>query len=296
MDRTVGPRYPPGSWPACSLTLRCRPGAPRPGSRVLERHGPSTPIPIGPPGACRPRADPPPCDTQRENVWKTFRFTNRTARLSLIWGVLVPVTVFSICQRQDVRRFHTARGSLAGSQLTLWLSDCSSSGTSSPRSATRPSPGSASSRRPSRRGRHPWPTSRACNSGSGRDFLIATCVGERRAWALGTRPRRARQGRRDGADSGSRELRTDADSRGSILGSLLTFQRRPGPNESACGAGGGSRRVAPASHSKRHSLKAKAGEGTNGDRVQHEAGNTNGEAQGIDFKTWARSCLLGVGD
>lgn len=119
MDRTVGPRYPPGSWPACSLNLRCRPGAPRPGSRVLERHGPSTPIPIGPPGACRPRADPLPCDTQRENVWKTFRFTNRTARLSLIWGVLVPVTVFSICQRQDVRRFHTARGRSLGPQLTL---------------------------------------------------------------------------------------------------------------------------------------------------------------------------------
>ncbi len=39
----------------------------------------------------------------RENVWKTFRFTNRTARLSLLWGVLVPVGVFAICQREDVR-------------------------------------------------------------------------------------------------------------------------------------------------------------------------------------------------
>ena len=38
----------------------------------------------------------------RENVWKTFRFTNRTARLSLLWGVLVPVGVFAVCQREDV--------------------------------------------------------------------------------------------------------------------------------------------------------------------------------------------------
>jgi len=38
----------------------------------------------------------------RENVWKTFRFTNRTARLSLLWGVLVPVGVFALCQREDV--------------------------------------------------------------------------------------------------------------------------------------------------------------------------------------------------
>jgi hypothetical protein len=39
---------------------------------------------------------------QRENVWKTFRFTNRTARLSVIWGVLFPVAVYSVCQKQDV--------------------------------------------------------------------------------------------------------------------------------------------------------------------------------------------------
>lgn len=39
---------------------------------------------------------------QRENVWKHFRFTNRTARLSLLWGVLVPLGVYSICQKQDV--------------------------------------------------------------------------------------------------------------------------------------------------------------------------------------------------
>lgn len=36
-------------------------------------------------------------------MWKTFRFTNKTARVSFIWGVLVPVGVFAILQRQDVR-------------------------------------------------------------------------------------------------------------------------------------------------------------------------------------------------
>ncbi|KAK4056621.1 hypothetical protein OIO90_002469 [Microbotryomycetes sp. JL221] len=39
----------------------------------------------------------------RENVWKHFRFTNRTARLSLIWGVLVPVGVFAVTLRQDLK-------------------------------------------------------------------------------------------------------------------------------------------------------------------------------------------------
>lgn len=39
---------------------------------------------------------------QRENVWRHFRFTKTTARLSLIWGVLVPVGVFAFAQRQDV--------------------------------------------------------------------------------------------------------------------------------------------------------------------------------------------------
>ncbi|KAM0750474.1 hypothetical protein T439DRAFT_289429 [Meredithblackwellia eburnea MCA 4105] len=42
-------------------------------------------------------------NVMRENVWKTFRFTNRTARLSLIWGIFVPVGVFAVCQAQDVR-------------------------------------------------------------------------------------------------------------------------------------------------------------------------------------------------
>ncbi|KAL8292570.1 hypothetical protein RQP46_001182 [Phenoliferia psychrophenolica] len=42
-------------------------------------------------------------NVMRENVWKTFRFTNRTARLSIIWGVLVPVGVFTFCQRQDLK-------------------------------------------------------------------------------------------------------------------------------------------------------------------------------------------------
>ncbi|GAA6004624.1 hypothetical protein JCM11491_002171 [Sporobolomyces phaffii] len=39
----------------------------------------------------------------RENVWRHFRFTKTTARLSLIWGVLVPVGVFALAQRQDLK-------------------------------------------------------------------------------------------------------------------------------------------------------------------------------------------------
>ncbi|GAA5955394.1 hypothetical protein JCM5350_001185 [Sporobolomyces pararoseus] len=39
----------------------------------------------------------------RENVWRHFRFTKTTARLSLIWGVLVPVGVFAFAQRQDLK-------------------------------------------------------------------------------------------------------------------------------------------------------------------------------------------------
>lgn len=42
--------------------------------------------------------------SQRENVWKHFRFTNRTTRLSLIWGVLVPVGVYAIALKQDVSK------------------------------------------------------------------------------------------------------------------------------------------------------------------------------------------------
>jgi hypothetical protein len=42
--------------------------------------------------------DPP----QRENVWRFFRFTQRTSRQSLLWGALVPLGVFAICQQQDV--------------------------------------------------------------------------------------------------------------------------------------------------------------------------------------------------
>jgi hypothetical protein len=53
---------------------------------------------------CYSKLTPICCSSQRENVWKHFRFTNRTARLSLLWGVLVPIGVYSICQKQDVRR------------------------------------------------------------------------------------------------------------------------------------------------------------------------------------------------
>lgn len=66
----------------------------------------------------RNEADPSFNRTQRENVWKHFRFTNRTARLSLLWGVLVPVGVFAICQRQDVR---LSRSSLDGSDAAPLL-------------------------------------------------------------------------------------------------------------------------------------------------------------------------------
>lgn len=46
---------------------------------------------------------------QRENVWRTFKFTNRTARLSIVLGVLVPLGVFQICQQQDVRSHSFSR-------------------------------------------------------------------------------------------------------------------------------------------------------------------------------------------
>ncbi|SCZ98374.1 BZ3500_MvSof-1268-A1-R1_Chr7-1g09115 [Microbotryum saponariae] len=39
----------------------------------------------------------------RENVWRHFRFTNRTTRLSLIWGVLVPVAVYAVALRTDLK-------------------------------------------------------------------------------------------------------------------------------------------------------------------------------------------------
>ncbi|GAA5966212.1 hypothetical protein JCM8115_006410 [Rhodotorula mucilaginosa] len=39
----------------------------------------------------------------RENVWRFFRFTQRTSRQSLLWGALVPLGVFAICQQQDLK-------------------------------------------------------------------------------------------------------------------------------------------------------------------------------------------------
>ncbi|POY74002.1 hypothetical protein BMF94_2813 [Rhodotorula taiwanensis] len=39
----------------------------------------------------------------RENVWRFFRFTQRTSRQSLVWGALLPIGVFAICQQQDRR-------------------------------------------------------------------------------------------------------------------------------------------------------------------------------------------------
>ncbi|GAA6001283.1 uncharacterized protein JCM10292_006991 [Rhodotorula paludigena] len=39
----------------------------------------------------------------RENIWRYFRFTQKTSRLSLFWGALVPIGVFAICQQQDLK-------------------------------------------------------------------------------------------------------------------------------------------------------------------------------------------------
>ncbi|BGP54661.1 hypothetical protein JCM8202_001042 [Rhodotorula sphaerocarpa] len=39
----------------------------------------------------------------RENVWRFFRFTQRTSRQSLMWGALVPIGVFAFCQQQDLK-------------------------------------------------------------------------------------------------------------------------------------------------------------------------------------------------
>ncbi|BGP23721.1 NADH-ubiquinone oxidoreductase subunit [Rhodotorula toruloides] len=39
----------------------------------------------------------------RENVWRHFRFTNRTAGLAAVWGVLVPSLVYLVCNQQDLK-------------------------------------------------------------------------------------------------------------------------------------------------------------------------------------------------
>lgn len=70
------------------------PSTARPRSRIMGLHGTYHPLDC----TCTPLT----LRRQRENVWKTFRFTNRTARLSIIWGVLFPVAVYSVCQKQDV--------------------------------------------------------------------------------------------------------------------------------------------------------------------------------------------------
>jgi len=41
--------------------------------------------------------------SQRENIWRFFRFTRTTSRQAAVWGVLVPVGVFALAQQQDVR-------------------------------------------------------------------------------------------------------------------------------------------------------------------------------------------------
>lgn len=52
-----------------------------------------------------------PTDNQRENVFQNFKFNRRTARLSLIWGALVPFGTFLLMSNYDV--------SLAGSPVCL---------------------------------------------------------------------------------------------------------------------------------------------------------------------------------
>ncbi|GAA5864315.1 hypothetical protein JCM1840_006740 [Sporobolomyces johnsonii] len=39
----------------------------------------------------------------RENVWRFFRFTKTTGRLSLIFGVIIPVGTFVMAQHQDLK-------------------------------------------------------------------------------------------------------------------------------------------------------------------------------------------------
>ncbi|GAA5918549.1 hypothetical protein JCM21900_006276 [Sporobolomyces salmonicolor] len=39
----------------------------------------------------------------RENVWRFFRFTKTTSRLSLLFGVVVPVGVYVMAQHQDLK-------------------------------------------------------------------------------------------------------------------------------------------------------------------------------------------------
>ncbi|KAI5481211.1 NADH-ubiquinone oxidoreductase subunit [Pseudohyphozyma bogoriensis] len=54
----------------------------------------------------------------RENVWTKFRFTNRTARLALFWGAIVPFGVFTVCQQQDLK--WDIQGVKRGEPLTRW--------------------------------------------------------------------------------------------------------------------------------------------------------------------------------
>ncbi|BGP31059.1 hypothetical protein JCM10296v2_002823 [Rhodotorula toruloides] len=39
----------------------------------------------------------------RENVWQHFRFTNRTTRLAVLWGVVVPSLVYAVSYQQDLK-------------------------------------------------------------------------------------------------------------------------------------------------------------------------------------------------
>ncbi|KAL7004120.1 hypothetical protein EMMF5_006343 [Cystobasidiomycetes sp. EMM_F5] len=46
----------------------------------------------------------------RDNVYKTFKFTNKTTRLSVIWGLIVPVTAYYIIASQDQKWDFAGKG------------------------------------------------------------------------------------------------------------------------------------------------------------------------------------------
>ncbi|BGP38931.1 hypothetical protein JCM10450v2_002889 [Rhodotorula kratochvilovae] len=39
----------------------------------------------------------------RENTWRFFRFTRTTSRQAILWGLLVPIGVFTFAQSQDLK-------------------------------------------------------------------------------------------------------------------------------------------------------------------------------------------------
>jgi hypothetical protein len=60
-------------------------------------------------------------DPQRENVFQNFKFNRRTARLSLIWGALVPFGTYLLLSNNDVgaELFCDPEGTLTPAQTRL---------------------------------------------------------------------------------------------------------------------------------------------------------------------------------